>query len=56
MEDGDKIIVEHPENIAFDPSESGPDEFHIVSKKLQYYGTFEAVTSLAELDYGQTAA
>ena len=56
MEDGDRIIIEHPENIAFDPTDSGSDEFHIVSNKLRYYGSFSAVTSLAELDLGQTAA
>lgn len=53
LENGDRIVIEHPENIAFDPSERGADFFSVVSDRLQSFSTFSAVTSVARLDRGQ---
>lgn len=54
LENGDRVIIEHPENIAFDPvgkNGSGRStEFHVISSDLRYVSTFEAVTSVATLD------
>ena len=53
LENGDRIIIEHPENIAFDPAangSAGSTEFYVVSAKLRVFGTFEAVTSVALVD------
>ncbi len=53
LENGDRIIVEHPENIAFDPGTDGSEgslDFYVISSQLRHYGTFEAVTSVALLD------
>lgn len=53
MENGDRIIIEHPENIAFDPDapQDGKDqEFYVISKKLRTFSTFNAVTSISKLD------
>ena len=58
MENGDPIVIEHPENIAFDPGGNGSppaSRFSVVSRKL-YIGTFEAVTSVALLDTGRQVA
>ncbi len=56
LENGDRVIIEHPENIAFDPvgknGSSGSPEFHVISSSLRYVSSFEAVTSVAMLDRG----
>ena len=57
MENGDRIIIEHPENIAFDPEakpgKNGAEDFSVVSKKLRLFSSFAAVTSVALLDRGE---
>lgn len=51
LESGDRVPVEHPENIAFDPSdEGGPGEFYVISSKLRVFSTFDAVSNVALLD------
>ena len=55
MENGDRLIVEHPENLAFDPAESGSegsDDFYVITKQLRVFGTFDAVTSVMLVDQG----
>jgi hypothetical protein len=49
MENGDRVIIEHPENIAFDPTGASPD-FYVLSARLRLYSTFEAVTAVALRD------
>jgi hypothetical protein len=60
MENGDRIVIEHPENIAFNPKESTNgkvhDAFYVISDSLRYASTFEAVTSVAVIDRGDDAA
>jgi hypothetical protein len=59
MENGDRIAIEHPENIAFDPGENGApprSDFSVVSRGVFFLGTFEAVTSVALLDTGARIA
>ena len=56
MENGDRIVIEHPENIAFDPAEddsNGSTDFYVISHRLRVFSTFEAVTSVALLDAGE---
>jgi hypothetical protein len=59
MENGDRIIIEHPENIAFDPGADGspgsPD-FYVISGRLRVFGTFDALTSIALADTGERVA
>ena len=54
LENGDRITIEHPENIAFDPGSNGPDsgskDFYVISGRLRVYSTFEAVTHVALAD------
>jgi len=54
LENGDRVVIGHPENIAFDPvlteDEKGWDEFYAISGKLRWFSTFHAVTSVALLD------
>ncbi|HEX7377416.1 MAG TPA: hypothetical protein VF278_09900 [Pirellulales bacterium] len=59
LENGDRVIIEHPENIAFDPvgrnGTGGSAEFHVISSSLRYVSTFDAVTSVAILDRDEVA-
>ena len=56
LENGDRAVVEHPENLAFDPNENGRDGFVLLSAKIRYFSSFSAVTSLAILDDAEVAA
>jgi len=59
MENGDRVIIEHPENIAFDPGADGSPgsaDFYVISGRLRVFGTFEAVTSIALADTGERVA
>ncbi len=53
LENGDQIIVSHPENIAFDPKVSGKPDFYVISSPLNIFGTFDAVSAVARLDTGE---
>ena len=58
LENGDRVLVEHPENIAFDPGSNGSggsEEFYVISGKLRLFSTFAAVASVALLDQGGVA-
>jgi hypothetical protein len=56
MENGDRVIIEHPENIAFDPDATGVGDFYVISGPLRLFSTFEAVTSVTLVDVGGEAA
>lgn len=56
LENGDRVIIEHPENIAFDPSSNGSagsEEFYVISRELRLFSTFGAVSSVALVDRGE---
>jgi hypothetical protein len=54
FENGDRVVIGHPENIAFEPSangaQSGSEEFYVIADKLRLFSTFGAVTSVALVD------
>ncbi|MBW3599516.1 MAG: hypothetical protein KY475_19865 [Planctomycetes bacterium] len=55
LENGDRVVIEHPEHIAFDPGgedSAGSSEFYVISRDLRVFSTFEAVSSVAMLDAG----
>jgi hypothetical protein len=56
MENGDRVIIAHPENIAFDPTSpegtGGSEEFYVIADRLRLFSTFGAVTSVALADQG----
>ena len=58
LESGDRALIEHPENIAFDPEAKGlgSDEFYIITGRLRLFSTFGAVSSIALADQGGVAA
>jgi len=58
-ENGDRIVIEHPENILFDPAaddSGGSSDFYVISRRLRVFSTFEAVTSTALVDTGEQIA
>jgi hypothetical protein len=50
MENGDRIQVNHPENVAFDPQPGGGVYFYAIGDKLRTFGSFDAVTNIVTLD------
>jgi hypothetical protein len=56
LENGDRVIIERPENIAFDPVAPGVGDFYIISGGLRLFSTFESVTSVTLLDAGGEAS
>ena len=56
LENGDRAVIEHPENIAFDPQPGGSDEFYMISGRLRLFSTFDAVSSVALADRDGAAA
>ena len=59
MENGDRIVIEHPENIAFDPGDNGAprrSNFSVISQHVVFFSSFDAVTSVALLDTGKQIA
>jgi hypothetical protein len=51
FENGDRVVIDHPENIAFDPAApdgtGGSEDFYIISGALRLYSTFAAVSHVA---------
>ena len=58
LESGDRVLIEHPENIAFDPEsrEPGTDEFYVITGRIRLFSTFGAVSSIALADREGAAA
>ena len=58
LESGDRALIEHPENIAFDPEAKGAesDEFYVITGRIRLFGTFGAVSSIALADQAGQAA
>ena len=58
LESGDRVLIEHPENIAFDPEarEPGAEEFYVITGRIRMFGTFGAVASIAMADREGAAA
>lgn len=56
LENGDRVVIEHPENIAFDPNGGASNEFYVISGAVRMFSTFGAVSSVALADQGGAAA
>ncbi|HVS35054.1 MAG TPA: hypothetical protein VMS17_05695 [Gemmataceae bacterium] len=60
LENGDRVVAAHPENIAFDPvAKEGSKwwgQFCAISNGLVFFSNFAAVTSVAPIDQGQPTA
>lgn len=56
LENGERALIEHPENIAFEPDATASDEFYVISGKLRLFSTFGAVTGVILADRDGAAA
>lgn len=58
LESGDRVLIEHPENIAFDPDAREPesDEFYVITGRVRLFSMFGAVASIALADREGAAA
>lgn len=50
LENGDRVPIDHPENIAFEPGPEGSSDFYVLSGRLRLFSTFDAVSSVALRD------
>lgn len=53
---GERAVIEHPENVAFDPRPGSSSDFYVLSGNLRLFSTFEAVSSLAMLSGSEAAS
>jgi hypothetical protein len=57
LENGDRALIVHPENIAFDPgakeSTKGWDELYVIANGVRVFSSFGAVTSVGLVDSGE---
>jgi hypothetical protein len=51
---GERAIIEHPENVAFDPRPGASTDFYVLTGSLRLFSTFEAVSTLAIIAGGGT--
>lgn len=58
LERGDRVLIEHPENIAFDPEakDAASDEFYVITGRIRLFSTFGAISSIALADREGAAA
>ena len=51
---GERAMIEHRENVAFDPRPGASTDFYVLTGSLRLFSTFEAVSTLAMLSGGGT--
>jgi hypothetical protein len=54
LERGEHALIEHPENIGFDPRPGASSDFYVISGSLRLFSTFDAVSSVSLLANGAT--
>jgi hypothetical protein len=55
LENGERIFIEHPENIAFSPRPNSATDFYAISGDLRVHSSFDTVTSVSTLQNGSAA-
>lgn len=56
LESGERALIEHPENVAFNPEPGGSEDFYVISGQLRLFSTFSAVSAIALADRDGAAA
>lgn len=56
LENGERAVVEHPENVAFDPEANGTEDVYVISGKLRLFTTLGAVSGIFLADRDGAAA
>jgi len=49
---GETAVIEHSENVAFDPRPGASPEFYVLTGSLRMFSTFDAVSSVSMLSGG----
>jgi len=53
---GEPAVIEHPENVAFDPRPGASSDFYVLTGSLRLFTTFKSVSSLAMLAGGEATS
>ena len=56
LESGERALVEHPENVAFDPELNGREDVYIISRAVRLYTTLGAISGMYLADRDGAAA
>ena len=56
LESGERALIEHSENIAFDPKSKSSEDFYVISGRLRLFSTFSAVSAIALADRNDAAS
>ena len=56
LESGERALIEHPENVAFDPEPSGGEDVYIISRTLRLFTTLSAISGIFLADRDGAAA
>lgn len=56
LENGDRVMMEHPENVAYDPTDDGRDDTFMISGKLTHWSSSSAITGVSLLDTGEPSS
>ncbi len=54
LKGGERAIIEHPENVAFDPRPGSSSDFYVLTGSLRLFSTFDDVSSIGILSGGGT--
>jgi hypothetical protein len=52
LKGGERAIIEHPENVAWDPRPGSSTDFYVLTGSLRLFSTFGDVSSMAILSGG----
>ncbi len=53
---GERAVIEHPENVAFDPRPGSSTDFYVLSGNLRLFSTFDKVSSVAMLSGSESTS
>jgi hypothetical protein len=53
---GERALIEHPENVAFDPRPGASSDFYVLSGSLRLFSTFQKVSSVTMLSGNEAAS
>jgi hypothetical protein len=56
LENGERAVIENPENIAFDPEANGSEDFYVISGRVRLFSTLGAVSDVYLADRNGAAA
>lgn len=54
LKGGERAVIDHPENIAFDPRPGATSDFYVLTGSLRSFSTFGSVSSLTNFADSET--